>query len=602
MCGIAGQLQFPSADLEVVRRMTGALAHRGPDGDGLFEEGPVALGHRRLSIIDLDGGGQPFLLPSCQLAVTFNGEIYNYRELTRELCANHTFRSRSDTEVLLHLYEEFGDAMVGKLQGMFSFALWDGRKQRLLCARDRFGEKPFYYATHRGGLTFASELRAFERAGLELGSLDRGALSDYLELLYIPAPRTIWRGIHKLPAGHLLVADREGVRVERYWDLPVSGSGSAPEDLPARFRSALEASVRAQLNSDVPVGALLSGGLDSSTVVALMSRLSAGKVKTFSVGFGRDDDELPYARLVSQRYGTEHHELQVQSSAVEQTLEAIEAYSEPFGDSSAVPTIAVCKEVSHHVKVVLTGDGGDELFAGYGRYRQVSQLPYVGAARLAAGVLERLPVTRRRSQARRALETIGHRRARRYRALIEVFPRHLRSALLGTDARTAPLGPDLDSDADSAIAFDLQTYLPDDLLTKVDIAAMRWGLESRCPMLDPTLAELTVPCPEAIKQDRTAGKLLLKNLARDLLPPELIDRPKRGFGSPVEAWLRGPLRSLVGDLLLSPDCGLRDQLDEVALRGITTDAFDGRGNAHQAWALLAFELWSRKSKSERASL
>ncbi len=592
MCGIAGQLAFPSADASVVRRMTDAVRHRGPDGDGFHADGPIAFGHRRLSIIDIDGGAQPQFNEDRSIAIVFNGEIYNYRELAADLRPRHTFRTDSDTEVLLHLYEEEGDGMLAHLRGMFAFALWDSRKQRLLCARDRFGKKPFYYASHGTAFTFASELGALQTSGVPLGDIDRTALSSYLELLYIPAPQTIYTGVRKLPAGHKLTVDRRGLSVDRYWDLPSPGGkpDRRPESV-ASIRRLLEEAVRLRLRSDVPIAALLSGGLDSSVVVGLMAQELGPGVKTFSVGFGRPDDELAYARMVADRHKTEHHEILIDDNAAEQTTSGLAAYSEPFGDSSAIPTVAVCREVAKHAKVVLTGDGGDELFAGYGRYRTVARFPHLPGIGRIAPWIDALPRFRYRAKVRRGLSLLGSRGGARYRALVETFSSQERCRLMGQAPVTFDCGPGGTNDTDAALAFDLAFYLPDDLLMKMDIASMRWGLEARCPLLDHVLGELVIPLGSDEKQNQREGKLLLKAAAGDLVPPAILARTKRGFGSPVEAWLAGPLREMSG-ALLGKSAWVRDHLNGAVIDEVLALAHRGRGNAHQAWALLALESWA----------
>ena len=595
MCGIAGHLAFPSADPERARRMTAALSHRGPDGEGHWSEGPIALGHRRLAIIDLtEGGAQPMHSADGALTVVFNGEIYNYRELREELRPRRTFRTESDTEVLLHLYEELGEALLPKLRGMFAFALWDARRQRLLAARDPFGEKPLVWTERRGPggteLSFASELGALRASGGETGSVDRAALSDYLELLYVPAPRTIFQGVRKLPAGHLLVATREGVTVRRYFTPPVPGSRPDRRgDLPARVRAELERAVRLRLRSDVPIAALLSGGIDSSAVVGLMAKELGPGVRTFSVGFGQGDDELPFARAVAKRHQTDHHELVVTGELAGEVVEGLSAHGEPFGDSSAVPTAAVCRAVAREAKVVLTGDGGDELFAGYGRYRRVGSLPHVPFADRAAALAGRAA-----SRYRRAALAVGRRGDARNRALVEVFSLEERRRLLGQDARALPAPEGPTGDVDAAIAFDLAVYLPEDLLPKVDAASMRHGLESRAPFLDQELAALVVPLAEEEKQTATQGKLALRAAVKDLLPEEILGREKRGFGSPVEQWLRGPLRPMLEGLLFPPSARAKSLLDPTAIDAVVKEVARGRGNAHQAWALLALEQWLRR--------
>jgi asparagine synthase (glutamine-hydrolysing) len=594
MCGIAGHLAFPAADPEAVRRMSNALRHRGPDGDGLLVDGPVALGHRRLSIIDVGGGAQPIFNEDRSVAVVLNGEIYNYRELAEELRGRHTFRTVSDTEVLVHLYEDLGEGMLERLRGMFAFALWDARARKLLVARDRLGKKPVLYVQAEGALWFASELGALEAAGAPLGAVDRRALSDYLELLYVPAPRTVWTGARKLEPGHLLVADAAGVRVRRYWSPPQPGTArptASLDELGERVRSTLEESVRLRLRSDVPLGVLLSGGIDSSTVVALAAREVGPGLSTFAVGFGRADDELPFARAVAERYATKHHEIIIDEGARDATERALEAFSEPFGDSSAVPTLEVFRAVAREVKVVLTGDGGDELFAGYDRYRRVEGLPSVPGAGRMTPWLDRLPAWGALPRVRRAARMLGTRRASRYRAMIEVFTHSERRSLLDGSAGVAQSVPDSPTDVDSALAFDLSVYLPDDLLVKTDIASMHWSLEARCPLLDHVLTEQVVPLPARFKQDARQGKLVLREAVGELLPAVVRARAKRGFGSPVDAWLRGPLRPMLGDLVESRRSPLRDWLDGGAIDRVMRHATSGRGNAHQAWALLALAGW-----------
>lgn len=594
MCGIAGHFSTRGSDLAAVRRMMSALGHRGPDGDGSFSDRTVALGHRRLSIIDIEGGAQPISNEDGTITVVLNGEIYNYRELADDLRARHVFRTSSDTEVLVHLYEEAGDELVRQLRGMFSFALWDARRNRLLAARDRLGKKPFIYVHDARDLWFASELSALEAARVPLGSLDPESLSQYLELLYIPSPRTIWSRAKKLPPGHLLVAEESGVRVRRYWDAPRPGSASSElirHSTPNQLLARLEESTRLRLRSDVPVGVLLSGGLDSSVVTALAARNSASPIRTFSVGFDRADDELPIAAEVARAFSTQHHEIVIRENAADATTRALGAFPEPFGDSSAVPCSEVFREVSRHVKVVLTGDGGDELFAGYGRYRLVQKLPFVRGARVVAHALHHSPPIRSIQRAQRAARAIGHRGPERYRALVEVFPPRLRRALLGIATRPAWLGRPAQCEADSAMEWDLNTYLPDDLLVKTDITSMMWGVEARCPLLDQVLVEEVVPLPASLKQNARHGKLQLRQVFGELLPSAVLSHPKRGFGSPVESWIQGPLRSLVGDLLLLPGGQVNGVLERDAVEKTVRPVLRGQGNAHQAWALLALAVW-----------
>jgi asparagine synthase (glutamine-hydrolysing) len=593
MCGIAGHVAFPSADALAVARMTAALTHRGPDGYGELTDGPVALGHTRLSIIDIDGGAQPMFNEDRSIAVIFNGEIYNYRELRDDLRSRHQLRTSSDTEVLVHLYEDLGEEMLHVLRGMFAFAIWDARSNRLFAARDPFGEKPLYYASTRDGLYFASELAALQRAGLDLGGIDRDALGDYLELLYIPAPRTIWRAVKKLPAGTFLSFDRSGLRTHRYYRPPLSGSSTGPPADVCTVQETLGEAAKLRLRSDVPVGVLLSGGLDSSTVVALVAP-HTNKLRTFSVGFGDDTDEFPYARMVAERYGTEHHELLIRRDLVADVERAFDAYSEPFGDTSSVPSVAVYRQIGAHMKVVLTGDGGDELFAGYGRYRTVQHLPYVPGAVRVARLLDHITARRGAERACRALRLIGSRGAGRARSFMEVFSQVRRHALLGEHTSSYAFADGAGSAGDSAIAFDLNVYLPDDLLVKTDTAAMRSSVEARCPILDVELARTVVPEPLKRKQNRRMGKLLLRRVARNLLPPPLLQRSKSGFGSPVGPWLYGPLRQFCLDYLARDTAIIRGWLDGKAIDRVLREALAGRGNPYQAWSLLALEGWAAR--------
>jgi asparagine synthase (glutamine-hydrolysing) len=600
MCGIAGHVAFPHADTEVVRKMADALRHRGPDGEGFYSNGPVALGHRRLAIIDVAGGAQPMFNEDRTLAIVFNGEIYNYRELRDEIGPRHVLSTESDTEVLLHLYEDLGEQMLSKLRGMFAFAIWDGRRQRLFAARDPFGEKPFLYAETPRGFFFASEMAAFVAGKVDVGEVDPGALSDFLELLYIPAPHSVFSRVKKLPAGHLLVADRHGTTTARYFEPPAPGSSSRAPDPDAVRRSLVEA-VRLQLRSDVPVAALLSGGLDSSAVVALMARELGPGVQTFSIGFGHEDDELPFAKLVADQYRTQHHEILVTEDLTTQVARTFATYSEPFGDSSAVPSVAVARAVSKHVKVVLTGDGGDELFAGYDRYQRLTALPHLPTRRLAA-LVERLPPGRKRARARRLFAAAGTRGRERHRAVVEVFSLAERKRLLGAGARIAALGPDSGhSDVDVALAFDLTTSLPDDMLVKTDIASMHASLESRCPLLDKAVAALAIPPESRLKYAGPRGsKLIFRAAIADLLPRTILSRPKRGFGSPVARWLSGPLRPMFRDLLGSPNARIRSWLDGKEIDRIVDQTVRGRCNAQQGWLLLTLEGWASAQAQARS--
>lgn len=594
MCGIAGQIAFPEASRATVEQMISRISHRGPDGQGIYSDGPAALGHARLSIIDIGGGAQPMFNEDRSVAVVFNGEIYNYRELRAEIAGRHQLCTESDTEVLVHLYEDLGENFVERLHGMFAFAIWDGRRRKLICARDRFGEKPLFYTEKAGSFSFSSELSGLFAVGLADIQIDESSLANYLELLYVPSPKTILKDAKKLQPGWLLVVDEKGVSTRPYWRPPVPGEGRPEESLrPEELLSILQESVSRRMHADVEVAALLSGGIDSSIVTGLMSRVASQPIRTFSVGFGNVDDETPFAREVSEHFKTNHHEIFVHPSTPGQIVEDLAWYPEPFGDSSVVPTMAVAKEVARHVKVVLTGDGGDELFGGYGRYFQVGAMPHLPGVGLAGAALSRFENSYAR-KARRFAHAAGSVGGQRYRALTEVFDASARKRLMGRSYPPAAYAVELGSAGDSAIAFDLAYYLPDDLLVKVDIATMRYGLESRCPFLDHVLAERVIPLPLGQKVSRNEGKILLKRAAQGLLPRTILERKKRGFGSPVNQWLAGGLRHLMMDTIGSQNSPIFAYLNRTEVHRVVEAAGHGKGNSHQAWSLLVLDSWLRQ--------
>ncbi|MDW8246344.1 MAG: asparagine synthase (glutamine-hydrolyzing) [Sandaracinaceae bacterium] len=602
MCGIAGVVDEEGGGIhrERLEKALLKMSHRGPDGDGVFLSGPCILGHRRLAIIDIEGGAQPMVDRESGVAIVFNGEIYNYKEIRASLKCER-FHTNSDTEVLLRAYLEHGEGVLAKLRGMFAFAIWDPRDQKLFGARDRFGEKPFYYTIQKGRFFFASELPALRVLLGRDGELciDRDALNDYLALLYIPAPRTIFRGIFKLEARTAFVWKKGYFRTWRYEALPFPGTRpSGPREEVAReLRPAIEEAVRLQLRSDVPVGALLSGGIDSSTVVAIMARELGGRFRTYTVGFGRADDEFPYARLVAERYGTEHTEIRLDENLEQRVERTFRCYGEPFADSSAVPTVAVYEAVSRHAKVVLTGDGGDELFAGYGRYQQAARWPKLSLASWLAKGIDNPRWMRFKaiSRLRRGLALASQDPTLSALASVEVFSFGERRWLLGKDAAPilfpAPLSASMEL-PDAIIWGDFHRYLPDDLMVKTDTASMASSVESRSPFLDPELVRLVAPLSWRVKQSRFQGKTLLRAIARPLLPEAVLRRRKRGFGSPVDAWLSGPLRTFFLDELFSSGF-LRDHLEPSALKTIAQEVSSGRGNPHQGWSLFALALWAR---------
>jgi asparagine synthase (glutamine-hydrolysing) len=570
MCGIYGMLgRHPGRppDRDVLARMGAALAHRGPDGGGVHEDGPLGMGMRRLSIIDLATGDQPIANEDRSVWVVFNGEIYNYRELTADLVARgHRFTTASDTEVLVHLWEEHGPALVGRLRGMFAFALWDARARTLLLARDRLGIKPLYYATTPQGLVFGSELKAILQAPSVARRIDPRALGAYLQYGYVPDPSTILTGVVKLPPAHtVLVRDGRAAAPTRYWDVTSAfrdGGGPADEEAAAEaLAPLLRDAVRSHLVADVPVGAFLSGGVDSTAVVGLMAELTNGRVQTFSVGFdGAPSSELPYARRVAEWFSTEHHELHVEPGDVSLLERLLSVLDEPFADSSAIPTYLVSRLARRHVKVVMSGDGGDEIFAGYDRYvvdhrrRHLGRLAdagYAGPLRLLSGMLPD------GTPGKNWLYNLSLPRLQRYVDAIAVFPARALPALLDADlagaagdgfATALESGGGLDP-LSQLQNIDLQTYLPGDILTKVDRMTMAASLEARVPLLDHPLVEFACALPPALRFGRATTKRVLKRLLRGRVPPEVLTRPKQGFDPPLTLWLAGRLAGFFDDEL-----------------------------------------------------
>ena len=623
MCGICGILRAdPAAPAEAaaVVRMCEALVHRGPDDCGVFSAPGVALGHRRLSIIDLDTGAQPMSINDGALTIVFNGEIYNYRELRERLSARgRIFRTKSDTEVLLHLYDELGVDCLAELRGMFAFAIWDAPNRRLFAARDRLGQKPFFCHYSNGRLVFASELAALLQAGGVERRLDLPALHDFLTFQYVPSDKCILQGVQKLQPAHYLLFEDGQVRTQRYWQAAFEpDEGASCDQFCEEIRGELEEATRLRLVSDVPLGAFLSGGVDSSLVVGLMSRLTKEPVKTFSIGFADPRyDELAYARQVSEHFGTDHREFVVQPHAIEILPELVRHYGEPFGDSSAIPTYYVAKMTREHVTVALTGDAGDECFAGYPRYRAVKLGGWLdrvpgGLRRLAGRLAGMLPASsepktllRRAQKFARFLNCPPR---ERYLQWIAIFDHAAKLSLYSDDLREKLGGIDslgvLDRHYDSfagsdfvnATTFvDMQTYLPDDLLVKVDIATMCHSLEARSPFLDHKVVELAGRIPARLKLRGLGGKYILKRAFADLLPREIIRRPKMGFGVPIARWLRGELAPFAREVLLDKQAVDRNLFKRSAVQGMLDEHASGRADhACKLWSLLWFELWCKE--------
>jgi asparagine synthase (glutamine-hydrolysing) len=607
MCGICGIVSPNGGALaDRVAAMSATLVHRGPDSFGEFSDGDVALAARRLSIIDLETGDQPIANEAGTLHVVQNGEIYNYRELRHELeRAGHRFRTHGDTEVLVHLYEEHGDAFARLLRGMFAVAIWDVRRRRLVLARDRFGIKPLYYRASDGELSFASELRALPR-----GEIDLDALEAFLAFNSIPAPLTIFREIRKVPAGHILSWEDGHIRLERFArPAPVPADEIREDDeaeLVEELRSRVRDSVRAHLVSDVPVGVLLSGGVDSSFLAALAADESSEPLRTFSIGFEeRSFDELAGARLVAERYGTQHRELVLRPDAALLLPALAEAFDEPFADSSALPTFLVSQLAAKDVKVALSGEGGDELFGGYYTYAADLLADRIGGvARLARPLVERLPSSSRKAsfdyKAKRFVRAAHLPPLERHHGWKEIFSPDARAELTGRRAVFDPVSLlraryDQTEGADELARLqdvDLGVYLVDDLLVKTDRASMAHSLEARVPYLDTVVTNLALALPTRQKVRGLSKKVLLRKAAEPLLPSEIVHGRKRGFSIPAAAWLRGELEPFARETLSRNV--LRRQgffRPEVVVRFIDDHVAGREDRSRQLWGLLAFTLW-----------
>jgi asparagine synthase (glutamine-hydrolysing) len=592
--------------------MNSRLVHRGPDSDGVFHDGGVALAMRRLSIIDLEHGDQPISGEDGSVTVVQNGEIYNYRELRRELeRRGHRFATHSDTEVLVHLYEQHGEGFVERLRGMFAIALWDSRERRLLLARDRFGIKPLYYRLLDGTLSFASELKAMlEQPGFSR-EIDPEAVAAYLAFNSIPAPLTVFAEARKLPAGTLAIW-RDGELSQRRYARPAPVEAGETRRRPVgkladELRETLRGSIRAHLVADVPVGVLLSGGVDSAGIVALAAGEQAEPVKTFSVGFEEASfDELDRARLVAKRYGTEHHEIVLRPDAVELFPKLVEAFDEPFGDSSALPTYLVSELAAGEVKVALSGEGGDELFGGYYTYVADLLAPRIGRlAALAAPLIERLPSSNSKVsldyKAKRFVRGAALPPVERHHAWKEIFSRQTQAALLGgRDPGWDPVDVYRERYAETAGAeplarlqdVDLGIYLVDDLLVKTDRSSMAHSLELRVPFLDNEVAATALGLGTPLKVRGLAKKRLLRQALAPLLPKEVLRGPKQGFSIPVAAWLRGPLQGFAREVLSTDSLSRQGWLDPATVTSLLDAHCAGREDfSRQLWGLIAFTLW-----------
>lgn len=634
MCGIAGLLYFdPSrvVDLGLLDRMTDVLAHRGPDGRGTHVDGPVGLGHRRLSIIDLSAdGAQPMSNEDGSVWVTLNGEIYNYQALRDELLAKgHRFRSRTDTEVLVHLYEEEGDRLVDRLRGMFAFVLWDGRRRRALLARDRFGKKPLVYRLDHEALRFGSEIKAILEDPAVPRVPDPLALSEYLTYGYVPCPRTAFAGIAKLPPGHTLAIEADGrSTLRRYWALPLGPKVDVrtrkdEARLEEELLGVLDEAVRLRMIADVPLGAFLSGGLDSSSVVASMVAATSGRagaVRTFSIGFEEGAfDETAHAARVARHLRTDHEALVLRPDAFGGLDKIAWHYGEPFNDASCLPTFAVSALARRHVTVALTGDGGDELFVGYERYRgaQLDDLLRRTPRWLRAPLQNRYlihalhlldPTKRVGQQLHLARTYLDRGLEEMYLRRIECFAPELKRTIVSDELAASTRGHDARDVVRRLLAAspgetwtercahaDALSYLPDDILVKVDVASMAHGLETRAPLLDHVLAEVVGRLPFRMKMRGLRMKVALRRAVARRLPPETLARPKMGFGVPLDTWFRGRLGALLEETLLAPRAVQRGLLRPDTVRRMIDQHTRGELDYQTPlFSLLMLETWFRQ--------
>ncbi|SFH82974.1 asparagine synthase (glutamine-hydrolyzing) [Planctomicrobium piriforme] len=635
MCGIAGAVWSrpeDAVDRNTLTRMTTAIQHRGPDDYGLLfssdlEGGQAVsaqcgLGHRRLSIIDLGGGHQPLGNEDGTVWTVFNGEIYNYRELREELIARgHKLATSSDTEVIVHLYEELGPRCVEKMRGMFAFAVWDQRRGRLLLARDRMGQKPLFYRQDGSRLLFGSELKAILQVPGLPREVDPRSIDLFLTYQYVPHPHTIFKGYHKLPPAHVAVFEQGELTVSRYWEPPYAepaGPPLSPEKWRQELRATLTESVRLRMRSDVPVGAFLSGGIDSTIIAGLMQSQSERPIHTFSIGFPiKEFDERSFARQAAEHLKTDHHEYLVEPSALGMLPKLIWHYDEPFGDSSAIPTMYLSEVTRQVVKVALSGDGGDELFAGYSRYQAVhlaamsDWLPSPIKSLLGWRMWQQIPTSTRQGaigrRAKRFIEALSQSPERRYLRWIGIFDQRMRNELYTPEFLQQLDGYDSGEFIHAAYAAcpdrdfvtrttcaDVLTYLPCDILTKVDIASMAYALEARSPFLDHRVAELAARMPIELKFQPGRGKKILVETFQDLLPPSIQQRPKMGFGVPIDHWMRNEYRQLLSDLLLSQRSLDRGLFRKEAVERLIQEHLNNRwDHAYRLWNLLCLELWHR---------
>ena len=620
MCGISGIYRGgdgPPVERRILGGMLDIIRHRGPDDDGMFLADRIGLGMRRLSIIDVEGGHQPIANEDGSVIIVFNGEIYNYRELADQLRARgHHLATSSDTEVIVHLYEELGSECVHQLRGMFGLAIWDKKQQRLFIARDRLGVKPLYYAHAGETFVFGSEIKSLLQFPGITASPNLEAISNYLSLKYVPSPQTMFAGIHSLPPGHTLTYDRNGMRVEQYWDVSFQGENSparSEEEYAERLDALLRESIKLRLRSDVPFGAFLSGGVDSSIIVALMSQMLDEPVKTFSVGFDRTkrrQDELPYARLVSERFKTQHHEVIMRPEDFVSLAEKVMWHlDQPIADQATMATYAVSKLAAQHVKMVLTGEGGDELFAGYARYpgERLSPLFSFMPRPVKSTVLALAGRIPQRERAKIALNALCQSdEANRMVHWFPLFNDEMRGALVNRSVAGLEPGSaaavfrdclkqtDARRPLNRMLYVDTKLWLADFLLLRGDKLSMANSLEARVPLLDHKLVEFAATLPPQMKLKGLIRKYLLKKVARRYLPDSIVDRKKEGFPIPINDWFRGPVRPYIRDLLSPEAIRRRGLFNAPFVERLLQEQESGFGD-HGAllWGLVSLEQWHR---------
>ncbi|MEW5805356.1 MAG: asparagine synthase (glutamine-hydrolyzing) [Patescibacteria group bacterium] len=589
MCGIAGKIYFDEktrVSEEELRKMTRAIAHRGPDDEGFYIKNNVGLGNRRLAIIDLSPKGhQPMSDKNKKTWITFNGEIYNYKEIRQMLASKGVkFYSQTDTEAIIYLYQYYKENCVQYLRGMFAFAIWNEEEKKLFLARDRFGEKPIKYSLNDKMFIFGSELKAIFTDPIIKKEIDKEAIENFLNFQYCPSPMTGFKNIFKLPPGHYLILKDKKITVQRYWQPNYQPKFNQSEnEIVSRTKELIREAVRYQMIADVPVGAALSGGIDSSIITGLMSQESSLPIETFSIGFNSPTDELEYARIVAKKFKTKHHEFIVKPNLIETLEKIIAAYEEPFVDSSILPTWFLAETIKPYVKVVLTGEGGDENFVGYNKYNLAKKFAFFKKINFPTQLIP-LRSWRKILNPKNESDFLLH--------LINIFPGKLNNAAKQTMAKIFEQAETANNILEKISYFDFTSYLPDDLTTKSDIAMMAHSVESRCPFLDHKLVEYTIKIPFSLKLKNDNNKYLLEKAFQDLLPNEILNRGKQGFGLPLSFWFSQPkIVKYAKSVLTKKEFSNRKIIEKDKLKALFSDP---PKNAYQIWILMLLELWFEK--------